>query len=362
MAGARTGIGRYAMELAQRALQSDDIGDVAAFNQGLPVPLPRGEGQAAGPTQQLRARLSRVPAAVIGAHALARAWSPWTLRRYAQYVYHETNYVAFPHRGPLVLTVHDLSYLRFPEFHPSARVNFFQRYFPPSLRRADQIITDSQFIAEELISEFSLAPDKVRVVPLGITVPNQEPQFQRHPECILCVGSMDPRKNLARFFRAYERLPESLRQRYPIRHVGPAGWPDEQLEKSVSRLQRLGHLTLLGFVDDQRLDQLYRSAALFVYPSLYEGFGLPLLEAMIRRVPVAAASTSSIPEVLGDGEFLFPPLDESAMAVVLDRALGDAGLRQQEAERGYQRALRFSWEQTFAQTLTAYRDAAQAFT
>ncbi len=356
MAGMRTGIGRYSAELANRARLCPEIATVAAFNQGIPTTLPKAESPGDSPVNRLRGRLARWTPAVIGTHYLARAAAHVALRRFRRFIYHETNYVAFPHRGPLVLSVHDLSYLRFPQFHPPARVQFLERFFPDSLRRADLVITDAEFIRQELIDEFSMDSRRVRAVPLGVDRPAEEATFNGDANTILCVGSMDPRKNLAGFFRAYETLPRELRASFPIRHVGPPGWPDEQLTEAVSRLTQQGHLQCLGFVSDEALDKLYRSAALFVFPSFYEGFGLPMLEAMIRRVPVIAAESSSIPEVLGNGALTFPPGDEEALRHLLERALTEPGLRRQEADRGYRQAVKFNWETTFSETLALYKE------
>jgi alpha-1,3-rhamnosyl/mannosyltransferase len=226
-------------------------------------------------------------------------------------VYHEPNYVAFRADTPTVVTVHDLSFIRHPETHPTDRVRWLERGVPPTIERAAAVIVDSQFTRHELLATFSVAPERVHAIHLGVaptfrTRSSEEtasflaPLGLGHARYVLTVGTLEPRKNLAHVLAAHEMLPARLRERYPLVVAGASGWRAGALETRLRSMAAREEIRFLGHVADADLPLLYAGAAAFVFPSVYEGFGLPPLEAMASGVPIIVADRAALPEVAGD--------------------------------------------------------------
>jgi alpha-1,3-rhamnosyl/mannosyltransferase len=272
-------------------------------------------------------------------------------------LYHEPNFLAFPFDGPTVVTVHDLSWIRYPEAHPGERVRTMNREMPGAVARATRILTDSEFVRGEVISHFGVPAERVTAIPLGV-----EPRFRpfapeagratldrhglRFGEYVLVVGTLEPRKNVATALAAYERLPEALRKRFPLAVAGMEGWGDHKIEAHR-----------LGYVPDDDLPALYSGARAFVYPSIYEGFGLPPLEAMACGAPVIVSDRTSLPEVVGGAGMRVDPQDDAGLATRLQALLEDDALRARHAEAGIAQAKRFTWAACAAATLAEYRRA-----
>jgi alpha-1,3-rhamnosyl/mannosyltransferase len=176
----------------------------------------------------------------------------------------------------------------------------------------------------------------------------------------LAVSTLEPRKNLPRLLMAYARLPEALRARHPLALVGAKGWLNAELEQHLAPLERTGQLRRLGYVSQEDLPALYAGAHAFAYPSLYEGFGLPLLEAMASGAPALSSRCSSLPEVAGAAALLIDPEDLDALTAGLERLLDDAPWRVQARARGLEQARRFSWERCVEDTVAVYRGLPEA--
>lgn len=280
-------------------------------------------------------------------------------------IYHEPNYVAMPFNGPLVLTICDLSCFDHPETHPEERVRLMQREMPLAIERADQIIVISEASGAALRRWFNVDPARItntylaadpRFHPRGVEVLAPVlANFDLTPgNYVLCVGTLEPRKNLGTLFAAYAGLPALLRQEFPLVVAGMTGWNTSGILKSAEALIRRGELRLLGYVSDEVVPSLYAGAAAFCYPSRYEGFGLPALEAMASGVPVVTGNLTSLPEVVGDAGLMVDPDDVEGMRDRLRQLLEDRLFAMDLGHRGLLRARTFSWDRCARETFSVY--------
>lgn len=230
-----------------------------------------------------------------------------------------------------------------------------------ALRRAAALIAISRATATELEARFPDVHDRLTVTPLGVPsaferMPADEPTPDVPPGYVLAVGTLEPRKNLPRLVEAYRALPEDLQRAHLLVVVGRIGW---RKGETISALEALGDRCLrLGVVSDEELRALYRHCTVFCYPSLGEGFGLPVLEALAAGAPVLASDRSSLPEVGGEAAEYADPTDTRSIAAKLESLLRSPERRRQLAERGPRRAAEFTWERTAALTLHALEQAA----
>ena len=281
-------------------------------------------------------------------------------------VYHEPNFLGFEFDGPMVITAHDLSWLRYPETQPADRVRAMIKRFPQALARCAHVITDAESVRREIIDTYAVAPERITAVPLAARAvfrPADEAAcagvIGRHDlawrHYFLCVGTLEPRKNLQLAVEAYAGLPATLRNRFPLVIVGMKGWLTSELDKLLAPLAASGHVRTIGYVDDDTLARLVAAARLLVYPSLYEGFGLPPLEAMASGTPVITSNVSSLPEVVGDAGIQVGPHDADALREAMGKLAEDDGAWEALRSAGLARASRFSWARCARETLAIYR-------
>jgi glycosyltransferase involved in cell wall biosynthesis len=359
-----TGIGQYCQRLAGGLLGHADID--AEFFYG------------AIWSNELRAA---PPAAVSSALPWLRKHIPgsYSLRRIVQNqrfsahakparfdLYHEPNILPLPFDGPTVVTVHDLSWIRYPEAHPVERVRAMNKHFEPGLRRASLVLTDSEFVKQELMDVFRVSPERIQPILLGVEdqfrprsareTQNGLQRYQlEHGQYVLAVGTLGPRKNLALALRAFMQLPSNVRTRHPLVLVGMKGWHTSDLERQIEPLVQAGQVRQLGYLPREDLATVTAGAATLIYPSVYEGFGLPPLEAMACGVPVIASNVSSIPEVVGDSGVLIDPQDVDGLAKAIEALLASPEGRAAWAEKALARSRQFSWNKCVEETVGAYR-------
>ena len=275
-------------------------------------------------------------------------------------IYLALSFLDFPFwvKAPKVLIVYDLTTFRYPE-HLGEKISAdFNQKTKLACQAADKIIAISKATKNDLIELLKIPPGKIEVIYPGRTdfrsVSKSLPSGLKKQAFILTVGTIEPRKNLEGLFKAYALLPPNLQEKYPLAVVGAEGWQTAKIFNTFNRLNLGGKVKFLGYVSDEVLARLYREAAVFCYPSLYEGFGFPVLEALSFGTPAVISRTSSLPEVAGRGALYVDPQDPKSISGGLERLLE----HKEEAEGLRKLALieaqKFSWEKTAHETLKVF--------
>jgi glycosyltransferase involved in cell wall biosynthesis len=260
----------------------------------------------------------------------------------------------------LVVTVHDVAFLVHPRVFPSRWRAMYRAGLRRIVRSADAVIAVSRHTAEDLVRHRRVDAGRIHVVPLAASLPKTGSdvgqtlaRLKVHGPYLLFVGTLEPRKNVVRLVRAYRRL-AARGMPHSLVLAGPLGWGARPLLDELAQ-EGPGEVVLTGATTALDLDALYRGAAVFVYPSLYEGFGLPVLEAMARGTPCVVSSTSSLPEVAGEAAVPVDPRSTGALVEAVERVLGDERLAARLRDAGLARAAAFSWEETARRTLEVYK-------
>ncbi|MEX0990880.1 MAG: glycosyltransferase family 1 protein [Actinomycetota bacterium] len=260
----------------------------------------------------------------------------------------------------LVVTVHDLAFEHYPEMFPSTWKRLYRMGLRAAAKRAHTIITPSRSTADDLLAHARVPASKIEVVPEAASLPGSggDPdevaaRLGLQPPYLLSVGTLEPRKNLVRLIQAYRKAVVDGALPHALVLAGPAGWKPDELMREVDA-GGPGRVILTGRLSDTDLDVVYRAAWAFAYVSVYEGFGLPVLEAMARGLPVICSNTSSLPEVAGEGALLVDPASVPDMAEAIRRVLSDEHLAGDIAARGMEQSRRFSWDTAARRTLEVY--------
>ncbi len=359
LATPKSGIGHYTFELARGLAQLEPEEE---FELIAPVPLELAAGGDLPPN--LRAVHSPV-------NALRRRW--WTIglplyiRQNTLTLFHGTNYnVPLWQRCPTVVTIHDLSLLLHSDTHPEHLVRRARRRLPTMTRIATRIITDSESVKGEICAHLGVAPEKIRAVPLAPrrafrTMGEAHARTTRQrlgvaDEFVLFVGTVEPRKNLVTLVRAFDELLRTTDLRPQLVIAGQKGWLTEDLFSHVERSAVTERILFTGYVSDEDLAMLYSTCRVCVYPSLYEGFGLPPLEAMACGAPVITSRIPVMIETVAAAARLITPTDVSALTAALVELLTDADARRHYSAAGLRRAAEFTWERTARMTFEIYRE------
>lgn len=282
---------------------------------------------------------------------------------------HSMAYVSpFGASTPSVVTVYDLGFVLFPVFFRPLNRVYLEFGTRLSIKRARRIIAISESTKRDIERLFGVPDEKIDVIPPGVEprfFPNGDgrslEQFRLSKDLpehfILFVGTREPRKNIPMLIRAFSRA--KTRSRFPHRLVlvGDEGWKDSEISRALSEGDNRREVILAGFAPSDELPSWYRAADAFVYPSQYEGFGMPLLEAMASGTPVITGNVSSLPEAVGNAALLFDPRDERGLEEAIVRLVGDAALREELAVKGSDRARGFTWSRAAEATAQVYRRA-----
>ena len=270
-----------------------------------------------------------------------------------------------PVKAPLAVSVHDAGFALFPAAYPRRGLRYHDKALERVAQRADVVIAGSQAAAQEIVTHSPIGADKVRVVPYGVdhrraTATETETALHRYgladAPYVFWVGSLEPRKNVGTLVRAFARLVEANSVPHRLVLAGPLGWLHQGLISDQERSLLGDRLRTLGFVNDADLRALYAGASLFAFPSLHEGFGIPVLEAMVQGAPVVCSDIASLEEVTGGAAILLPALDVERWAGVIGEVAADDERRSSLKAAGYLRASQFSWEKTAGETHAIYEE------
>jgi glycosyltransferase involved in cell wall biosynthesis len=346
-----SGIGRYTLELYRGLSSCAQIDDLLCYRDRHWFADP--EILLAGDQWRRRVRFP-----------FARQIRNWSSQRaFRDRLFHGTNFFLPESAESGIITVHDLSVLRFPETHPVERVAHFERGFLKSLDRAAHIITDSTTIRTELINELGIDRARVTSVYLGVDTSFQpSPSSTKLAEIlkqydlsrnsyILCVATLEPRKKIDRMVEAFSKWSERSSMPLQLVLVGGAGWRNEHLKDMITQKS----LRPLGYVPEAHLPFIYAGARLFIYPSIYEGFGLPPIEAMAAGIPTIVSNRSCLPEITRGAAMLIDPDDIDAFSEAIERGLFDDNWRTGAIEAGYDVASGYSWEKCVKETVDVYQ-------
>lgn len=370
-----TGIGRYTLELARHLAVLPEMEELryfsgAGFVSELPDPVAGSSPVKASALTAAKRLVARNPLLLEAHQFLHQRRQRKNLAGTEDYLYHGPNFYLPPVAGPAVVTFHDLSVLTMPECHPSERVSYMRKEMMVALERASIIITDAEYGRREVAEYFDWPLERIRTVNLAVgdsfhlrsqrEIAVALSEFGLQPDgYTLYAGTIEPRKNLERLLVAYEKLSPTLRWRYPLILSGFKGWNNEAIMKRVERGEREGWVRYLGYMPEGKLPFLFAGARLFVFPSSYEGFGLPVLEAMASGVPVVCSNSSSLPEVAGDAALMCAPEDIEELSLLIEQGLEDGNWRQEAVRNGLAQARKFTWQKCAAETASVYEEALQ---
>src|SRR5262245_7819557 len=358
----RTGVGYYSEHLLHHLVcEHPDDQFVVVSNQAIDTtsPLPS--------RVEIASSAFRVPRLV-----RMQMFAPGTLERLRPDVGHFTNgIVPMVSRVPTVVTIHDMSLTLYPRYHPPRRVLLNRPFVDLAARRADAIITVSESAKEDITRIYKLSPERVHVVheaaaPAFRPVTDADvlrrvrDQYGLSDRFILSVGSIEPRKNLPTLIEAFARRHKTGELPHQLVCAGPYGWLSGDLDERINRLRVANAIRFTGYVPFEDLSALYTLAEMFVFPSIYEGFGLPIIEAMAAGTPVVTTRTGSLGEVAGDAVYYIDRLNPEALGDAMVQLSRDPVRRHELRARGLLRARTFSWDRSARETREIYQQVAEA--
>lgn len=342
-----TGIGRYTYEIS-KYLQSDDNLELNFFYGYYSKKL-LGPSDKSG-VKSLKSIVAKNKISKEIARELLSIFSRIFAPNYD--VYWQPSFI--PNKGikakNIVTSVHDFSFILYKDFHPKERIEYFENNFFQNIYNSDIIITGSEFTKQEILERLDFEEDKIKVIYHGVdhdlfkVYEDREVSYELPKKFIFSVGSIEPRKNLIGLLKAYEILDESLKKEYKLVLAGFKGWENKEIMDIINNNKENIHY--LGYVSDIELVKTYNLASLFVYPSFYEGFGLPPLESMACGTPVITSNLSSIPEVCGDAVLYADPHNIEDIAKKIKVLINDENLQQELIRKGLSRVKRFTWEKS----------------
>jgi glycosyltransferase involved in cell wall biosynthesis len=367
LASLRTGIGHYTSELAHNLARIAPANEIELIS---PVPIMAATNEDDLVGQDDGTELpSNLHVVRTGTHLFWwTAGLPLYLRQASLSIFHGTNYdIPLWGRAKKVVTIHDLSLLLHPETHPANLVRRARRRLPLMAKASSMIFTATESVKREICEHLRVEAGKVAVTPYAPRrnfrpLPREQTVEVRKrlniaPDFLLFVGTIEPRKNLVTLVKALDEILRTTTWRPQLVIAGKVGWLSDELFSYIQQSGVAEHIRFIGYVSDQDLRALYSSCRMCVYPSLYEGFGLPPLEAMACGAPVITSRIPSIMETVGTAASLVSPTDVQGLAQAITELLEDENKRSHFASAGIQRAAEFTWEKTARATLDVYEEA-----
>ncbi|MCP2727786.1 glycosyltransferase family 4 protein [Limnofasciculus baicalensis] len=278
-------------------------------------------------------------------------------------IIHGTNYTVYPYQNSRkVLTIYDLTFIKYPNYIDSV-VKTYSHRIKKCLQWTDLILTISESSKRDIIEYLNIDPNRIHVTPLAsryhpdirVIPPTNSINYNFSQPYILFVSTIEPRKNITTLISAFNYLKQTHKIDHQLILIGQKGWHYQPIFTAIENSPYKHHIHHLDYLSDEVVALFYAKADVFVYPSHYEGFGLPVLEAMTLGAPVITSNTSSLPEVTGDAALLINPDDQMHLAEAILKVISDSQLRQQLIEKGKERAKLFSWERTAKETIKAYK-------
>jgi len=260
----------------------------------------------------------------------------------------------------IITSVHDFSFILYRDFHPKERIEYFEKKFFKNISKSDVIITGSYYTKNEILERINISEDRVKVIYHGVNhnlfkiYDNLEISINLPKKFIFCAGSLEPRKNLISLLKAYNKLDKKIKKEYNLVLSGAIGWNNKEILQIIEENKKYIHYT--GYVSDIELAKIYNLATIFVYPSLYEGFGLPPLEAMACSTPVITSNISSIPEVCQDAVLYCNPKSIDDIKDKMELLLNDINLQKKLIQKGLLKSKKFNWKTSANSHKKIFRD------
>lgn len=264
------------------------------------------------------------------------------------------NFCSLRTKVPTILVVHDIAFKHFPSQVRSRDLRYYNYFMPKYLKRAEQILTVSQYTKEDMVKTFQVAPEKITVACNGVRSAFQPISSEKQAKVRLTyangqpyffyIGSVNPRKNVARLIQAFDQFKSQTTSQMKLLIAGRMGWRTSAVTEAYKHSKYKADITFLGYVADEQLPLLMGSAFALTYVSLFEGFGVPLLEAMHAEVPIITSNVSSMPEVVGEAALLVDPDSVNEISVAMQQIYEDAQLRSKLVEKGKSQRNQFSWD------------------
>ena len=280
-------------------------------------------------------------------------------------LYWQPNYIPKKVKAKkIVTTVHDFSFYIQPEWHPKERLKYYQKNFWKKAATSDWIITGSNFTKQEIITYMGFPEEKISVIYHAVDhdlykvydkdiLQTTKEKFELNNAFFLFVGSIEPRKNLLNLLKAYHLLSDDIKKNYPLVLVGFKGWENKEIMQEIEKEKK--HIKYLGYLTDEELAHVYNLATLFIYPSLYEGFGIPPLEAMACGTAVIASNVASIPEACGDSAEYIDPTNSNDIAEKITYMLTDNTKRNSLIQKGFEHSKYFTWDKAAKEHMNVFK-------
>jgi len=377
-----TGIGHYTQKLGRGLIENSEVEQLKLFAHGkffsCDMLINNNAVNEASDIEisESRSLLSHIREKLASSSMVVKAYqkaSPhimrYSLRKHADCIYHSPNFTLPPFEGRKIVTIHDLSTIKYPEYHPKSRVDFVNDAILNSIEKADHIITDSDFVKNEIIDTFSINSQKITPIHLGA---DQQFKPRNEIECcsilklhdleyeqfFLFVSTIEPRKNLLMLLNAFTQYRMKNPNGLPLVLIGGGGWNNNDILQKIAFLSEKGWVKYLGYLPQIQIPILYSSAKALLFPSIYEGFGLPVLEAMQSGTAVVTCSNSSMSEICEDSAALITPNDTDKLVDEISKLEQDPSYCEVLVKKGLLRAAHFSWQKCISQTLSVYNKLA----